>query len=429
MRKALTKKVVEAISPGPKDVIVWDTKLPGFGCKVTPGGVRSFVLKYPVPGLHLASRRMVIGIYGPMTFEEAKAKAIELKAQIHRGVDPASVKAEVVRAAREDTVERLFTAYLDQHRGSFKPRTMEYYESLARLYITPAIGKCPVASITKADLVQFHRKMQAKPITANRVIGLLSMFYRWLEDTYGFEGKNPAARFTGYRETARERFLTVEEMGRLGEALRLAETVGLPPAPIHTKEAGTKRKRNSGMFISQLVPANPVAVSVIRFLALSGWRKNEALNLTWREVNLTTGAVTLTDTKTGKSMRTLGGAALMIIAAQPQVDGSDYVFPGRDPKHPLRELQRLWYAARHAAKLPDVRLHDLRHSVASVAGGHGYSLPLIGKLLGHKTTRSTERYAHHHADASKVVADTVSAAIKDALDGNTTPIIPIRIAG
>jgi integrase len=254
------------------------------------------------------------------------------------------------------------------------------------------------------------------------------MFYRWLEDTHEFEGKNPAARFAGYREAVRERFLTVEEMGRLGNALRLAETVGLPPAPIHAKKPSKKRKRNSGMFTSQLVPANPVAVSVIRFLALSGWRKNEALNLRWREVNLATGVVMLVDTKTGKSIRTLGGAALAIIAAQPRIEGSDYVFPGRDPKRPLRELQRLWYATRHAAKLTDVRLHDLRHSVASVAGGHGYSLPLIGKLLGHKTTRSTERYSHHYPDASKVVADTVSEAISAALSGNTTPIIPLRMA-
>jgi integrase len=181
------------------------------------------------------------------------------------------------------------------------------------------------------------------------------------------------------------------------------------------------------MFKSELQPANPVAVSVLRFLLLTGWREQEAMTLQWSAVDPSTGIVTLDDTKTGKSIRILGSPALELLAAQTRVQGSPYVFPGRNPMQPLRETQRLWYAVRHAAKLDDVRLHDIRHSVASIAASHGYSLFLIGKLLGHRTTRSTERYAHLADDARKVMADQVGATIGSALTGvAAAPQAPIR---
>jgi integrase len=131
---------------------------------------------------------------------------------------------------------------------------------------------------------------------------------------------------------------------------------------------------------------------------------------------MASGRATLPDTKSGESVRTLGAPALAVLEAQQEVKDNPYVFPGRSPEKRVVELQRLWYAARHHAGLADVRLHDLRHSVASVAGGHGYSLFLIGKLLGHRDSRSTERYAHLADDARKAVADGVGEAIRSAID-------------
>ena len=172
------------------------------------------------------------------------------------------------------------------------------------------------------------------------------------------------------------------------------------------------------MFTSALLPANPIAVSALRFLMFTGWLEGEALTLKWAEVDLARGFATLMDTKTGKSVRVLSAPAREVVSAQPRFEGSPYVFPGRDPKKPLRELQRLWYAARSHAGLEGVRLHDLRHSVASFAGGRGHSLFLIGKLLGHKDHRSTERYAHLADDLRQAAADDVGevigAAITDA---------------
>jgi integrase len=427
MRKAITKRTLDAVKPEPADLFVWDTEFKGFGCKVTPKGKRVFILQYQAPGLHRTTRRYTLGTYGPMTVDQARKTARALKAQVDTGADPALSKAEDRRATKEDTVDRLFSAYIENIRDRLKPRTLELYESLAKLYIRPKLGSMPVASITKEDVRRLHSEIASNtPVTANRVVRLVRSFYSYLIDNDLFDRANPARKADRVKEKSRERFLTVEELARLGETLRVAEIVGLPPAPLHTKPPSTKRKRNPGMFKSELKPANPVAVSVLRFLLLTGWREQEALTLKWSAVDLRNGRITLDDTKTGKTAHIISAAALELLAAQPRVKDSPYVFPGRNPMHPLRETQRLWYAARHAAKLDDLRLHDLRHSAASVAASHGYSLFLIGKFLGHKTARSTERYAHLADDVRKVMADQVGNTIKEALDRAMAPAAPIR---
>ena len=152
----------------------------------------------------------------------------------------------------------------------------------------------------------------------------------------------------------------------------------------------------------------------------TGWREKEALTLKWAEVSLAHGTATLTDTKSGKSVRVLSAPARTLLAAQPRVLGSPFVFPGRNPTKPLRELQRLWYATRASAALEDVRLHDLRHSVASFAGARGYSLFLIGKLLGHRDQRSTERYAHLADDLRQAMADDVGELIRGAIESEVS---------
>lgn len=420
MRGKITKRAVDAVKPhASSDVFLWDSALRGFGVRVKPSGARSFLVSYYAPGLHRVRRRVTLGALGPLTVDDARAAATLLLARVSKGEDPASAQVEDRRKTKEETVERLFADYLDYARAHFKLRTVEFYESLGRLYVVPHFGALPVAKLTTRDVARLHdTALRDKPATANRVVALIKAFYHWLERRELFTGKNPARGIEMYRENGRERFLTVEEMARLGQALRVAETIGLPPAPGHAKEPRTARPRNAGMFSSELQPANPVAVAALRFLLFTGWREQEALTLRWEFVNLRSGMVTLPDSKTGKSQRALAAPAVELLAAQPRVKGSAYVFPGREPSKPLREIQRLWYAARHEAKLPDVRLHDLRHSVASFAGGAGYSLFLIQKLLGHKTARSTERYAHLADDARKIMADDVGETIRAALESD-----------
>lgn len=430
----VTKRSVDALTPAPSgDRFLWDSEVKGFGVRVKPSGAKAFLVTYYAPGLHQVRRRLTLGAYGPLTPEEARKRAMALLARVANGGDPAQEKTEGRRAARDETVEKLFASYQEEGLGRRKPRTMEFYESLGRLYLLPALGHLPVAKVTARDVATLHRSLRKKPVTANRVVRLVRSFFYWLEKRSLVAGPNPAKNTEWFPEQARERFLTVAEMARLGEALRIAETVGLAPAPEHVPELGRKkaqakqRPRNSGMFTSALLPANPTAVSVLRFLMFTGWRESEALTLRWSEVDLGRGFATLMDTKSGKSVRVLSAPARELVAAQPRLEGSPYVFPGRDPMKPLRELQRLWYAARAHAGLEDVRLHDLRHSVASLAAEHGHSLFVIGKLLGHKDLRSTQRYAHLADDIRQAAADDVGEGIRAAMGADPT-VLPLSAA-
>ncbi len=428
----VTKRSVDALKPSPAgDLFLWDRELKGFGVRVKPSGAKAFLVTYYVRGLHNVRRRHTLKHHGTLSVDQARRKAKAILNRVDEGADPAREESEGKRAAREDTVEKLFAAYQAEGVGRRKARTIELYESLGRLYLLPALGRLPVARVTARDVADLHRSLSKKPVTANRVVRLVRSFFYWLARRNVVTGQNPARHIEWFPEQSRERFLTVEEMARLGQALRIAETTGLAPAAQHArhtgrkKAAGTRRARNSGMFSSELQPANPVAVSALRFLMLTGWREREALTLRWSDVDLARGFATLMDTKSRKSVRSLGAPARELLAAQPRVHGSPYVFPGRDPVKPLRELQRLWYAARAHAGLDDVRLHDLRHSVASFAGGQGYSLFLIGKLLGHKDQRSTERYAHLADDMRRTMADDVGEGIRAAM-GADPHVLPLH---
>jgi integrase len=433
MKGKVSKRTVDALKPSKSgDVFLWDTELRGFGARCMPSGAKSFVIAYYAPGLNNVRRRMTLGAFGPLTADDARDKASALLTEVTNEKDPAKEKADGRKAAKEETVSKLFEGYLDYGRAHFKERTIDSYEGLARLYVMPAIGKLPVAKVATQDIARLHLGLKDKPGTANRCIQMVKAFFYWLERGGLFTGTNPARNVTMYAENPRERFLTVEEMARVGQALRVAEQVGIPSAPEHKREPGAKRTRNPGMFKSELQPASPVIVAALRFLTLTGWRESEAVRLQWSEVNLDTGIATLGDTKTGKSVRAITAPALELLAAQPHTEGSPYVFPGRDPKKPLESVRHLWSAVRIEAKLEGVRLHDLRHSVASFAGAQGYSLFLIGKLLGHKTARSTERYAHLADDARRVMADDVGKTIRDAMAAEpkaaqlAKPVIPLH---
>lgn len=418
MKGKISKRAVDALKRRKSgDVWLWDTELRGFGVRVMPSGVTSFAVSYYAPGLHLVRRRVTLGAYGPLTVDEARRAATAILARVENGDDPAQEKADGRRAATEETVEKIFAEYITYQKGLRKPRTVEFYESLGKLYIIPAMGKLPIAKITTRLVASLHRKIgnDGKAVTANRVSRLLRAFWGWAEKKEYVSGKNPASKIDEYPEEGRQRFLNADEMARLGAAIHKAETVGVPAAPGRKKKPGTKRDRNEGMFTSELQPASPVGIAALRFLVFSGWREQEAMTLQWGFVDIETGRATLPDTKTGKSVRAIPAPALEVLAAQSKVRGNPYVFPGRREGQPLRDVQRLWYAVRHAAKLGDVRLHDLRHSFASAAVARGVPLIIIQRLLGHLDYRSTLVYAHSSDDARKLAADDVGKTIRDAM--------------
>jgi integrase len=214
------------------------------------------------------------------------------------------------------------------------------------------------------------------------------------------ENSNPCRRIKKFKETPRERFLSPDELKRLGEALADADAKG----------------------------ESPYVTAAIRLLLFTGARLNEILSLEWSHVDLKANLLRLPDSKTGAKTIALPAPAVEILSALPKQEGNPHVICGaRDGAH-LINLQKPWRRIRKAAGLEDVRLHDLRHSFASVAVAGGMSLPLIGSLLGHSQPATTQRYAHLADDPRRAAADAVASTIAASMTGAGAEIIPLANA-
>jgi integrase len=207
-------------------------------------------------------------------------------------------------------------------------------------------------------------------------------------------------------KSARDRFLTDDELARLGESIRLAETEGIPRPHRKSKHAPKTP-----------IKVEPHAAAAIRLLIFTGARLREILHLRWDEVDLQRGLLFLGDSKTGAKTIVLNAAAAAIIENIKRV--GSYVIAGRDNEKPRSDLKRPWGLVSEHAGLDGLRLHDLRHSYASVGVGGGMGLPIIGKLLGHTNSRTTERYAHLAVDPLRRASDVIGGAIAKAM-GETT---------
>lgn len=302
------------------------------------------------------------------------------------GGDPALDKAAERRAA---TLAEMARAFLTEHVDKkLKPGTRAFYRDILERIVVPELGATKAAAVTRADVARLHSGLSATPYQANRVLAVLGALYTW-GDRCGYvpEGTNPARRVQKYREARRERYLSVEELARLGEVLREAETVGLPwdvdeTRPTAKHLAGPERRRTV---------YGPHVTGAIRLLILTGCRVREILDLEWDHVDFERAALFLPDSKTGRKVVMLGAAALQVLASLPRV--GRYVIPGNAPDRPRADLKKPWSHVSRRAGLERVRLHDLRHTHAATGAGLGLGLPIIGKLLGHTQASTTQRPA------------------------------------
>ncbi len=403
MKAKITKRAVDAARPNNRDTFLWDTELAGFGLKVTPSDNRIYVLQYRIGG---RLRRYTIGKHGsPWTPEEARREANRLRGLIAAGIDPAEEKAE---ARAGFTIAELSELYIAEGCATKKPSTLLRDRSRIDRHIKPLLGRRSVKSITRADVERFMQDVavgksatdvktgfRGRAIvtggkgTARECVVLLGSMFTFAVNR-GLRADNPAWKVKKYKARKLERFLSPSEMAQLGDALSTAQQKG----------------------------ESPFAVAAIRLLVLTGARKGEILTLKWEHVDTERGCLRLPDSKTGAKVIPLGAAALEALSEIPRIEGNPYVLPGLEGRH-FVGLQKTWERIRKRAGLEDVRLHDLRHSFASVAVAGGNSLYLVGKVLGHQQARTTERYAHLADDPVKAVADKTAAHIAAAMkNGN-----------
>jgi integrase len=218
------------------------------------------------------------------------------------------------------------------------------------------------------------------------------------------EDVNPVRGITRFREQGRERFLSNDEIVRLGEALREAETVGLPWTIDETRPAAKHVPKEN-----RRTKVSPFATGAIRLLLLTGCRLREILNLRWEEFDRERGMLFLPDSKTGRKPVILSGPALAVLENLPRI--GDFVIAGQRDDRARHDLKRPWESIRQRAGLGPIRLHDLRHSFAATGAASNLGLPVIGKLLGHKRAETTSRYAHIAADPLKIAADAIATQL------------------
>lgn len=434
----ITKTIVDKLEAGDT---VWDTELAGFGVrcqkrdkvyvykKFYNGQQRWFSLGKPSEG---------------MTVTKAREEAEIIIGKIRSEKDPAQHREDLRnRPTMKDLCERFLTDYAEEHK---KPSSIRMDRKNIQNHILPLLGKKFVSDITLTDIDRFKRAIKdgktakvlfssskgGSPIkggsgAANRCLSLLSKAFN-LSIRWGMRTTNPVQHVQKYKEKKIERFLSENEFMALANAIRT---------------------------IKQREETNPYAIAAIRLLIFTGARRGEILALRWDAIDFDRQVIKLEDSKTGAKVIYLNPPALELLSTLDKQAENPFVICGYKPKSHLVDVNRVWRHIREQATvnlclqeptiqkqisndeveeenitlknlksladkegielgtyLTDLRLHDLRHSFASIAVGGGMSLPMIGKLLGHTQTATTARYAHLADNPLKEANDAIGKKIE-----------------
>ena len=385
MRQQLTDATVRALPlPVAGNKITYDSDVPGFGARVTKAGSRAFVLTYRARSGPSAGRqrRITIGLFPTWRTATAREEARELKRRVDRGDDPlAGIEADRTAPTIAELVERFEATHLPRCR----PSTAVEYRLMLKKHILPELAHRHVSDVSFADVDRLHQKVSGHaPIRANRCVAVLSKAFA-LAIRWEWRPDNPCKGVHRNQEQKRQRYLSAVELGRLGAALA-----------VHNDRD---------------------AVDAISLLLLSGARRGEVLAMRWLDLDLAAGIWVKpgAHTKQRTSHRVpLSGPALDVLKARRGAasEGAVWVFPGDGATGRRVNLKKDWRALCKAAELTRVRLHDLRHSYASLLASAGASLPLIGALLGHTQAQTTSRYAHLFDDPLRAATEHVGSILR-----------------
>jgi integrase len=330
---------------------------------------------------------VTIGKHGaPWTPEEARKEAKVILGKVHHGLDPAMARdSRKVAPTVKDLIEKFKAEHIDT---KLKGSTADEYRRILEKDVEPELGFMLAMEINASHIAKLHHTMRDTPRKANFTLAVLSKMFN-LAELWGFREQrtNPCQHLHRYKENHRERYLSSDELQSLEVALVEAE---------------------------RSLSATIYAVAAIRLLLLTGARLNEIVSLRWEDVDLEAGLLRLPDSKTGAKVILLNQPAQALLRELPRAEGNPFVIVGEVKNAHLVNLQKPWRRIRAAAGLPEVRIHDLRHTFASVAVNAGASLPMIGALLGHKQVSTTQRYAHLAMDPLRQQNEKVGEMIRNA---------------
>jgi integrase len=368
--------------------ICYDSEVTGFGCRVTAGGARSFILNYRTTSGR--ERRYTIGAFPDWTTTAARAEAKRLKLEIRaNGYDPVG-SLEEVRGA--PTVADLCARYIAEHLPKKRPSSAAEDRSLIHQWVLPELRHHRVAEIGFADIDALHRKITRRgtPYRANRVLAVTSKMFA-LATRWRWRTDNPCHGVERNQEHKRVRYLSPDELGRLSAALAAYD--------------------------------DQQAANAIRLLLLTGARRGEVLSARWKDINLEAGEWVKPGATTKQRTEhriPLSAPARQLLADMPRA--GEFLFPGPGATGCRVDLNKPWASVCKTAELKSVRLHDLRHTYASVLASAGLSLHVIGGLLGHAQPATTARYAHLTHDSLKSATETAGAIISGAASADIVPL-------
>ncbi len=394
----VTERLVKSLKPPEAgNVIHYDGEVPGFGVRITAQSAVSFILTYYIAG---RQRRYTIGRFPEWSATAARAEAIETRQKIRANIDPLEER-EQQRGA--PTVNDLAQDYMERAHATKRPSSIRNDLQMLANHILPRLGRLRVSAVGRRDVELLHGSLKKTPYRANRVLALLSTMFSFAIDR-AMRTDNPVYGVKRYHEESREYWLSIEQLRELEKAL--AEY------------------------------SDQVAANAIRLLIVTGAREGEALKADWSQFDLRRGIWTKPShhTKQQKIERVPLNAAAMHILTELKTssNGSNYLFPGHNGCRVT--IRRPWVQVLKAAGLtqvvkkigkrgtalaihrPLVRIHDLRHTFASHLVSSGESLHKVGKLLGHTSPQTTNRYAHVDNKALRETADVFGRVYKGLLN-------------
>jgi integrase len=412
----LTKRFVESVKPAADDQVMFDDELAGFGLRVLPTGVRSYLVQYR--NSQGRSRRLTIGKHGKVTADGARKAALRVFDAVRAGKDPVAERRVFVDAP---IVNDLLDRYIAEHvEKRNRPGTRREIKRLVERHLRAQLGKHKVAAVTRQDVAKLHRNLSETPRLANLVVSIASKAFS-LAEVWGMrvDGSNPCRKIERNPEQHRERFLSAEELGRLGKTLRLAEHKGLPWSADESKP----KAKHLAKIENRRTVVPRVTTAAIELLLYTGCRLSEVLNLRWDQVDFDIGTIRLAETKAGRPQTvTMNAPARQVLKAiVPEIDGSPWVLPSRD--RPMDRaltkdvMEKSWRRIRAVADISDVRLHDLRHTVGTYAGQSGANAFLVRDLLRHSDLSMTGRYVNRADDPVRTLSDQVGERIAAGLAG------------
>ncbi len=354
----------------------------GLVLRVMPSGNKKWAFKYHLNGKR---RKLTFADYPALSLKDARKRASDYQQEVMLGHDPLQEKIKAAHQSKDQpqTMAELCDSYLERH-AKIKKREKSLYEDTRAIkkYIRPALGKKSLQDIKAYDIQSLHINLKKTPYQANRILSLLSKMFN-LAVLWEVMTKNPAHGIEKYQEKKREKFLTREEITALSKAL------------------------------NEYPHQQPV--NVIKMLLFTGARIGEVLSSRWQQFDFEQGTWVKKAAETKQNKEHIVQLNAPIISVLKSIDRiSDYVFPGKTPDTHLTTIQRHWVIIRKKAGIEDTRIHDIRHTVASILASSGESLLVIGQILGHTQTQTTKRYSHLYDDPLKQASESLGDFIENA---------------